>query len=83
MNMQLKKSQQDWLDAQVASGRFATIDEALDAAVARLQADEITVDAWAQPFIDLAIKALDQGEGTPWHKGEALKKIKAGRAGGR
>jgi Arc/MetJ-type ribon-helix-helix transcriptional regulator len=80
MNMHLKKSHQEWLDAQIVAGRFASIDEAMAAAIARLQAYDAIDDAWAKPLIDEALEALDRGEGTPWRKGETLEKIKARRA---
>ncbi len=41
MNVTLPKDQQKWLEAEVAAGRFASIDEAVAAAVA----DFMTLDA--------------------------------------
>jgi Arc/MetJ-type ribon-helix-helix transcriptional regulator len=49
MNIPLKKAQQDWLDAQVAAGRFASLADALAVAVARLQADDGVDDEWTRP----------------------------------
>lgn len=80
MNMHLKKSQQDWLETQVLAGRFQSLDEAVATAIARLQADDIADDAWTKPLIDEAVTALDQGHGSPWRRGDALKKIKARRS---
>ncbi len=77
MNVPLPPDQEDWLKAQVASGRFQSLEEALASAVAGLRAQEAVDDAWAKPLIDEALEALDRGEGTPWRKGEALEKIKA------
>jgi antitoxin ParD1/3/4 len=77
MNIPLPPDQEDWLKAQVAAGRFASLEEAIASAVAGLQAQEALDDTWAKPLIDDALEALDRGEGTPWRKGEALEKIKA------
>jgi Arc/MetJ-type ribon-helix-helix transcriptional regulator len=79
MNIPLPPDQEDWLKAQVAAGRFASLEEAIASAVAGLQAQEALDDTWAKPLIDDALEALDRGEGTPWRKGEALEKIKARR----
>ena len=79
MNIPLPPDQEDWLKAQVAAGRFASLEEAVASAVAGLQAQEAFDDTWAKPLIDDALQALDRGEGTPWRKGEVLQKIKASR----
>jgi antitoxin ParD1/3/4 len=82
MNIPLPPDQEDWLKAQVAAGRFASLEEAVASAVAGLQAQEALDDTWAKPLIDDALAALDRGEGTPWRKGEALEKIRASRRAG-
>ena len=81
MNIPLPPDQEHWLKAQVAAGRFASLEEALSSAVAGLRAQDAIDDSWAKPLIDEALAALDRGEGTPWRKGEALEWIKARRAG--
>jgi len=80
MNIPLPRDQEDWLKAQVAAGRFASLEEAIASAVAGLRAQEAIDDSWAKPLIDEALEALDRGEGTPWRKGEVLEKIKARRS---
>jgi Arc/MetJ-type ribon-helix-helix transcriptional regulator len=82
MNLPLPPAQIAWLEAQVATGRFASLEEALASAVAQLQAQDEIDDGWAKPLIDEALEELDRGEGTPWRKGEALEKVKARRASG-
>lgn len=82
MNIPLPPAQEDWLKAQVAAGRFASLEDAIASAVAGLQAQDAIDDAWAKPLIDEALDALDRGEGTPWRKGEVLQKIKADRSSG-
>ena len=79
MNIPLKHEQQRWLDAQVATGRFASVEEAVEAAVARLQAEERVDDLWAKPLIEEALDALNRGEATPWRPGEALARLKSQR----
>jgi Arc/MetJ-type ribon-helix-helix transcriptional regulator len=77
MNIPLQPAQEDWLKAQVAAGRFASLEDAVASAVAGLQAQDAIDDSWARPLIDEALEALDRGEGTPWRKGEVLEQIKA------
>ena len=79
MNVPLRPDHEDWLKAQVASGRFQSLEEALASAVAGLRAQDIADDTWAKPLVEEALAALDRGEGTPWRKGQALEKIKAGQ----
>lgn len=80
MNIPLPPAQEDWLKAQVAAGRFASLEDAIASAVAGLQVQDAIDDAWARPLIDEALGALGRGEGTPWRKGEVLEKIKADRS---
>lgn len=84
MNLPLPPAQIAWLEAQIAAGRFASLEEALASAVAQLQAQaqDAIDDSWAKPLIDEALEELDRGEGTPWRMGEALEKIKARRTSG-
>jgi Arc/MetJ-type ribon-helix-helix transcriptional regulator len=82
MNVPIPPSKAEWLKAQVAAGRFASLAEAVEAAVTRLQADEAIDDQWVKPLVDEALEVLDRGGGTPWRKGEALVRIKASRKPG-
>jgi antitoxin ParD1/3/4 len=53
MDITLPPEQQTWLEAEVAAGRFASMDDAVAAAVARL----MTLDAdaaWAKPRAERA-----------------------------
>ena len=83
MNIPLLPSQENWLKAQVAAGRFASLEDAIASAVAGLQAQDAIDDGWTKPLIEEALDALDRGEGTPWRRGEVLEKIKADRSSGR
>ncbi len=62
MNIVLPKEQQRWLEAEVASGRFASIDQALAAAVAEFMAEEDDDLSWAKPLVDEARAGIARGE---------------------
>ncbi len=81
MNVPLKRQDEEWLESQVATGRFSSVAEAVAAAVAKLKSDDAIDDQWAKPLIDEALAALDRGERSRWQKGDVLKTIKATRAG--
>jgi Arc/MetJ-type ribon-helix-helix transcriptional regulator len=46
MNVTLPSDQQEWLEAEVAAGRFESIDDALAAAVAELMSVDADDLAW-------------------------------------
>ena len=52
MNITLPRDQQQWLEAQVAAGHFASIDEALATPVADLMSIHADDFAWAKPYVD-------------------------------
>ena len=54
MNISLPKEQLEWLEAEVAAGRFSSIDEALTIAVAELKALQDDNLAWAKPYVEEA-----------------------------
>jgi antitoxin ParD1/3/4 len=62
MNISLPREQQEWLEAEVAAGRFSSIDEALAIAVAELQALQEDDLAWAKPYVDEARAEIARGE---------------------
>jgi Arc/MetJ-type ribon-helix-helix transcriptional regulator len=62
MNVTLPPEQRKWLEAQVAAGRFASIDEALTVAVADLMAIESDDLAWAKPYVDQAFESAARGD---------------------
>lgn len=61
MNVSLPPDQLEWLEAQVAAGRFASIDEALVAAVADLMAIQGDDLAWTKPYVDEARASVARG----------------------
>ena len=62
MNVTLPPEQQKWLEAQVAAGQFASIDEALATAVADLMAMQADDLAWAKPYVDQARASAARGD---------------------
>lgn len=64
MQIRLTKDQEDWLQAQVAAGRFASLDEALAEAIDGLRAEEEAL-TWAKPLVDEGLAQLDRGESIP------------------
>lgn len=61
MQIRLTKDQEDWLQAQIAGGRFASLDEALAEAIDALRAEDEEL-AWAKPLVDEGLAELDRGE---------------------
>jgi antitoxin ParD1/3/4 len=62
MNISLPKEHLEWLEAEVAAGHFASIDEALAIAVADLRALSQDDLAWAKPYIDKARASVARGD---------------------
>ena len=62
MNISLPLEQQKWLEAEVAAGRFSSIDEALAVAVADLKALMEDDLAWAKPYVDQARASVARGD---------------------
>ena len=62
MNVRLSPDQQAWLEAQVAAGRFSSVDEAVAIAIADLMAINDDDLAWAKPYVDEARAAAARGE---------------------
>jgi Arc/MetJ-type ribon-helix-helix transcriptional regulator len=61
MNVSLSREQQEWLEAEVAAGRFSSVDEALAAAVAELKAQEDDL-VWAKHYVDEARASVASGD---------------------
>lgn len=64
MTITLTPKQQAWIEAEVAAGRFASVEEAVQMAVAELMMPMDTADlSWAKPYLDAARASLKRGEG--------------------
>jgi antitoxin ParD1/3/4 len=64
MQIHLTKDDEDWLRAQVAAGRFSSLDEALAEAIDALRAEDEEL-AWAKPLVDEGLAELERGESLP------------------
>jgi antitoxin ParD1/3/4 len=64
MNVTLPSDQLEWLEAQVAAGRFGSVDEALVVAIADLKAMRDDDLAWAKPYVDQARASIADGDGS-------------------
>lgn len=62
MNVTLPLEQQKWLEAEVAAGRFRSIDEAVATAVADLMAIHDDDLSWAKPYVDEARASVARGD---------------------
>ena len=65
MTITLKPEQVKWLEARVATGEFASIEEAarrlIDERIADREHDDDDL-SWAKPMIDQGLAALERGE---------------------
>ena len=62
MTITLTPEQQKWLEAAVAAGEFASIEEAVRCAVDRMVIDEFGDLSWAKPYLDEARASIARGE---------------------
>jgi antitoxin ParD1/3/4 len=65
MNISLSADQRAWLEAEVAAGRFTSVNEAVAAAVASLMDLEADDFAWAKPMVDQARASVAKGNVVP------------------
>ena len=68
MNIRLKPDTEEWLKAQVAEGRFESVEDAIEALVIddRLHATLNEEDlSWAKPYIDEGLADLEAGRVYP------------------
>jgi antitoxin ParD1/3/4 len=61
MNTTLPADQRKWLEAEVAAGRFESMDDALAAAVAELMSIDADDLAWARPYVEEARASIARG----------------------
>jgi hypothetical protein len=62
MLITLAPDQQRWLEAEVAAGRFASIDQAVRMAVADFKATDAADLLWAKPYVDQARQSAARGD---------------------
>ena len=83
MNVTLKPELAKFLEEQVRLGHYASAEEALNAAVARLQADDDLTDselAQIRGAVDLGIAEADRGEFVEFTAEAVIKEQRAARA---
>jgi antitoxin ParD1/3/4 len=62
MTITLTPEQQAWLKAQVAAGRFPSVEDAVRVAVADLMAIDTSDLSWTKPLLDAARSQIARGE---------------------
>jgi antitoxin ParD1/3/4 len=79
MNIELPPAQRKWLDAQVANGDFASVDEAVQQIIAERMAIEADDFAWAKPWVEEARVSVANGDvmGVDEHRVRMAKRLKA------
>jgi antitoxin ParD1/3/4 len=78
MSVALKPEQQQFIQKQIALGRFASEEEVLDKALQLLSSQYLEYDTWVEETrvkIDEAQAQIDRGEGIPLDK--AIQSAKA------
>jgi Arc/MetJ-type ribon-helix-helix transcriptional regulator len=63
MTITLTPAQQKRLEGEVAAGRYASVEEAVGAAVDALMPLALRDLSWAKPYLDEARASLARGEG--------------------
>jgi antitoxin ParD1/3/4 len=65
MSITLTPGQQEWINARIASGEFASVEQAvrqlIDERIAELSIEEDDL-AWAKPLVDEALAQVERGE---------------------
>jgi antitoxin ParD1/3/4 len=65
MTITLTPEQLKWIEQQVASGAFESVDDAVRLAVAEMMSVDGDGLAWARPLVDEARASIARGEGVP------------------
>lgn len=61
MTIQLSPAHLKWLEAEVAAGRFATVEDGVTQVLAERIEMELSDFDWAKPYIDEALKSVEEG----------------------
>ena len=69
MNIRLKPDTEEWLNAQVAEGRFDSVEEAVEALVAEDRLEQERLDSmdlsWAKPYLEEGLADIEAGRTMP------------------
>jgi antitoxin ParD1/3/4 len=66
MTISLTPEQQAWIDARIGRGEFTSIEEAarqlIEERISERELEEIDDMAWAKPYVDEALAAVERGD---------------------
>jgi antitoxin ParD1/3/4 len=62
MEILLTSAQRAWLEAKVAAGEFASLEEAASAAITEGMAAEVDDLAWTKPYVERAREDVRRGD---------------------
>ena len=67
MTITLDKTQEDWLRAQVETGGYDSVEQAVQIAIQRMMLDDVSDEdlMWAKPLVDEGLAQIDRGEVYP------------------
>jgi len=71
MNIVIPPAQQEWLEARIAKGEFASVEDAVQQMIAERMAIETDDLAWAKPYVDEARAAVARGDAFTLEQHEA------------
>ena len=64
MQIQLTKEHEEWLQTQVAAGRFTSLEKAVAEAIDNLKSEDDEL-GWAKPLVEEGLAELNRGEAIP------------------
>ncbi|MBC8049745.1 MAG: hypothetical protein H7X92_06315 [Chitinophagales bacterium] len=62
MGIQLTTEHKLWLEAQVAAGHYASVEEAIAVAIATLKSADNDDLGWAKPLVEEARRSVEAGD---------------------
>jgi predicted transcriptional regulator len=69
MNIRLKPDTEEWLKAQVAEGRFESVEEVVEVLVEESRSNQAALDSadlsWAKPYLEKGLAAIEAGDLIP------------------
>lgn len=69
MNIRLKPDTEEWLKAQVAEGRFESVEDAVEMLVVDAKLNQAILDnqdwSWAKSYLEEGLAALEAGDVIP------------------
>ena len=86
MNIRLKPDTEEWLKAQVAEGRFSSVEDAVEELLEDSRLNQELLDkadlSWAKPYIEEGLAALEAGDVVPAEEVFAELRARKSRAQG-